>query len=367
MLFTDSFAHGGTERQVVATLRILSREKYDLLLGCLKKRGPMLPIVEAMGIPVVEFPITSLRRWSTFVIMRELARFLRRERVTLVHTFDYYTDIFAIPAARMAGVQVVLGSLRDPLFDHNALERTALALVSRMAHGIVANSSPAARTAGSRENVVVIPNVLYLSDYQFAESREELRARLRLPTGLLVGVVAVLRPQKDHATFLRAVTLVAKSNPRAHFVLIGDGQDRAALEALSRELGIAERVTFAGDQKNVAEWLAALDIAVLPSVAESLPNAVLEAMACGLPVVATRVGGVPDLVVEGVTGWLVPPRDPPAMAGKILALLSDPSARQSMGAAGRARIEQEFAHERVKQRLEAFYDRLLAAHREAKP
>src|SRR5712692_9396068 len=156
MLFTDSFLHGGTERQVVATLRMLDRSKYDLLVGCLQHRGPFLADVEAMGIPIAHFPITSLRRWSTFVQMRKLAHFLRRERVTLVHTFDYYTDLFAIPAARMGGVPVLVGSLRDPLFDRNAVERTALALVTRLAHGIVANSTSAARIAGSHDNVVII-------------------------------------------------------------------------------------------------------------------------------------------------------------------------------------------------------------------
>src|SRR5713226_3015725 len=352
MLFTDSFIHAGTERQVVATLRFLDRGKYDLLVGCLKKCGPFLSEVEAMGIPVAEFPLTSLRRWSTISLMRELARFLRRERVDLVHTFDYYTDLFAIPAARLAGVPVVLGSLRDPLFDRNSVERAAMALVSRLAHGIMANSTAAARfAAGSRDNVVVIPNAINPEEFVVAESREELRTRLRLPGGLLIGVLAVLRPQKDHPTFLRAASVIAKLEPRAQFVLIGDGQDRKPLEALARQLGIAERVVFAGDQKNVPEWLTALDIAVLPSVAESLPNAVLEAMACSLPVVATRVGGVPEVVVDGVTGWLVPPRDPAAMAEKTLALIADPAARRAMGAAGRARIEQEFAIASVKQRL----------------
>jgi glycosyltransferase involved in cell wall biosynthesis len=364
MLFTDSFIHGGTERQVVATLRFLDRGKYDLLVGCLKKCGPFLSEVEAMGIPVTEFPITSLRRWSTFVRMRELARFLRRERVALVHTFDYYTDLFAIPAARLAGVPVVLGSLRDPLYDRNAGERAALALVCRLAHGIVANSTPEAGiAAGSRDNVVVIPNAIDPERYVVTEAREELRARLRLPPGLLIGVLAGLRPQKDHRTFLRAAAVVGKSEPRAQFVLIGDGQEREALEALARQLGIAERVVFAGDQKNVPEWLKALDIAVLSSGAECLPNAVLEAMACSLPVVATRVGGVPDAVVDGVTGWLVPPGDPAAMAEKILALLADPAARRSMGAAGRARIEQVFALARVKQKIEALYDRKLRERR----
>jgi glycosyltransferase involved in cell wall biosynthesis len=364
MLFTDSFIHGGTERQFVAALRFLDRGKYDLLVGCLKRRGPFLSAVEAMGIPVTEFLISSLGRWSTFVRMRELARFLRRERVALVHTFDYYTNMFAIPAARMARVPVVLASRRNLAHNRNAMERVALGLVCRMAHGIVANSTLAARiAAGAGGKVTVIPNAIDLQEYEIAEPRGELRARLGLSEGLLVGVLAALRPEKGHRTFLSAAAAVAKSEPRAHFVLIGEGPEREMLEAMAREFGIAGRVIFAGDQRNVAEWLTALDVAVLPSDAESLPNALLEAMACGLPAVATRVGGVPDVVVEGSTGWLVPPKDPGAMAEKILMLLADPAARRTMGAAGRARIEQQFTPARVKQKLEALYDRKLRERR----
>ena len=371
MLFTDSFFHGGTERQLIATLRLLDRSKYDLQVGCLKRRGPFLSDVQALEIPVTEFPITSLADRSTFIWMRKLVHFLRVEKIDLVHTFDYYTNLFAIPAARWAGVPVVIASRRNIAHNRSLLERTALGSVCRIAHGIVANSQIAASiaTGGASANspkVAVVYNAVNPGDFRTTPYNPELRSELNLPvTAMIVGVLAALRPEKGHRTFLRAAAQVtaAWNQPRRdlRFVLIGEGPEQMALQILARELGIAERVLFAGDRRNVADWLAALNLVVLPSDAESLPNAVLEAMASARPVVATRVGGVPEIVEEGVTGLLVPPGDPPAMAAAILNLLGNEGLCRRMGAAGRVRIERDFTPACAKEKLESFYDRLLSA------
>ena len=169
MLFTDSFIHGGTERQLVQTLRLLDRDKYDLVVGCLKHRGPFLSEVEALGIPIVAFPITSLAGKDTLGWMRKLARFLREEKIDLLHSFDYYTDIFAVPAARWAGVPVVIASRRDLAHSRTALERAVLNTVCRMAHGIVANSEAAAGigtgTTAASPKVAVIHNAVPPGEY----------------------------------------------------------------------------------------------------------------------------------------------------------------------------------------------------------
>jgi glycosyltransferase involved in cell wall biosynthesis len=373
MLFTDSFDYGGTERQVVETLRLLDRSKYDLLVGCLKRRGPFLADVEALGVPIMGFPITSVANWRTLVWMRKLVQTLRDEKIDLVHTFDSSTNLFAIPAARWARVPVVIASRGNIVHNRTAFERVALSTVCRMAHGIVANSEVAAgMTAGGANarssKVIILPNAVTPGDYRTAPYNPELRGTLNLPVAAtLVGVLAALRPEKGHRTFLRAAAQAAAAwnQPRRdlRFVLIGEGPERVALQLLARELGIAERVLFAGDRRNVADWLATMNLVVLPSDAESEPSAVLEAMASARPVVATRVGGVPEIVEEGVTGLLVSAGDPAAMAAAILRLLGDEGLCRRMGAAARARIERDFTPARAKEKLEAFYDRLLAARR----
>jgi glycosyltransferase involved in cell wall biosynthesis len=144
-----------------------------------------------------------------------------------------------------------------------------------------------------------------------------------------------------------------------HTVVVGDGPERAQLEALAGQLGLADRVHLAGHQQDVRPWLAALDVLVLSSDWEGMPNALLEAMAAGLPIVATAVGGVPEVVVDGATGLLVPPGDPSALAEAITRLLRDPDLRRTMGQAGRARVERRFSINETVRLTEELYATLL--------
>jgi glycosyltransferase involved in cell wall biosynthesis len=357
LLFTDSFVHGGTERQLVTALRHLDRARFDVAVGCLKRRGPFLAEVEALGIPIVEFPIRSLFGVDTARWFLRLVRFLRENKVDILHAFDYYTDIFAVPAARWAGVRVVMASRRNLAHGRGLIERLALRAACQCAHAVVANSSAAAHSntglfRRADERVVVIPNAIELPPAGLPSRRAE----LTWPgDAIIVGVVAALRPEKGHRTFLRAAALAARGNARLRFLLIGDGAERATLQSLAADLGIAERVHFAGDQTDVPNWIAAMDIAVLPSDFESLPNAVLEAMAAGKPVVATRVGGTPDVVAEGRTGHLVDVGDAAAMAQRIEELAASPGARAALGAAGRSEVERRFLPRVVVPRLEQLY------------
>lgn len=365
MLFTDSFIHGGTERQVVETLGHLTRERFDVSIGCLKRSGPFLAEVEAMGIPVMEFHYPGASLASRARRYVEITRHLQQERVDILHAFDFYTDLYAVPAARLAGVPVVIASRRNLMHHRGPLQRGALRVACWLADAVVANSRVAARTVvglsdAPSDKVTVVHNAIDPAGYSPDVAADEARARLNLPAGaLLVGVVAALRREKGHATFLRAAARVAAELPAARFVLIGDGPERARLEALAAELRIAERVVFAGDRSDVPQWLAALDISVLPSDFESLPNAVLEAMAAARPVVASQVGGVPELVEEGVTGYLVPVGDDAAMAARIVELGRDAELRARMGTAARARVEREFTPQRTVRKLEDLYLRLL--------
>ena len=371
MLFTDSFIHGGTERQFVQVLRQLDRQKYHLFVGCLKRRGPFLAEVEAMGIPIVEFPITSLRRWSTLHWLRKLAGFLRREKVDLVHAFEFYSVVFAVATARLAGVPVVLASRRELAGDRTFWQQCPIRVACQLSTGIVANSRAAGTCRigllpGQSKKVALVPNSIDLEEFHPAVSADQVRNQLGVADNTpLVGSLAPLRPEKDLATFLRAAAAVSAVAPEARFLLIGDGSERQKLESLAEDLGLSGRVLFLGDRNDVPDLLAALDVCVLSSLTESFPNAVLEAMAMGRAVVATNVGGIPELVEEGTTGYLVPPGDADAMARRILELLRDPAQRRAMGGAGRARVEREFTPARMKQKLEGLYDRLLRERRPA--
>ena len=181
---------------------------------------------------------------------------------------------------------------------------------------------------------------------------------------LVVGILAALRPEKDHETFLRAASLVSERNPRARFMIVGDGPRKAALEALAEDLGIRDRVMFTGARNDVAAVLAGMDVFVLCSFTiECFPMALLEAMAAARPAVCTAVGGVPELLQDGVTGYLVPPRDPTALAERLGSLLESGHQRRQFGEAGRSRVEAEFTLEKSVQEAERQISEIAATRR----
>lgn len=368
MLFTDSFCRGGTERQFVETLKHLDRQKYEIIVGCLHKRGPFLEEVQSFGFEILEFPIRSLYKLDTARWFWRLVRFLRHNRIAILHAFDFYTVVFAVPAGRLARVPVVLATRRELLNLRGKWQQRAVRVGCWLATGVVANSRAAAANLligrGNGSKVTIIPNSVDHKNFRSTVSPREIRRQLGLSEDVpVVGVLAALRPEKDLRTFLGAAALVGKDLPEAQFLLIGDGNERSNLERCAFDLGVSDRVSFLGDQAEVANLLAALDVCVLSSLSESLPNAVLEAMSVGRPVVATDVGGIPELVVDGETGYLVPSRDPGAMANRILELLRSEERRSAMGHAGLERAQRQFSPEVIKIQLESLYDRLLRNRR----
>jgi glycosyltransferase involved in cell wall biosynthesis len=176
----------------------------------------------------------------------------------------------------------------------------------------------------------------------------------------VIGTLARFHKQKGHSYLLEAMTRVQTQRPGTRALLVGDGPLRPEMEAKAGELDLSETVIFTGIRRDVPEILALLDVFVLPSLWEGLPVALLEAMAAGLPVVATRVGGVPEVVIDGVTGLLVPPRDPEALSETILRLLQDSDLRHRMGQAGQERVREHFSVDQMIRKTEALYERLLA-------
>jgi glycosyltransferase involved in cell wall biosynthesis len=181
------------------------------------------------------------------------------------------------------------------------------------------------------------------------------------PESIVVGCVAGLRPVKDHESLIEAMAKLRPRWPSLRLVLVGDGETRPSLERLARQLGLGAVVHFAGMRANEPNLHHLFDISVLCSVSEAFPNSIVEAMAAAKPVVATRVGGIVDAVVDGDTGLLVPPRDPTALAAAIERLLIDPERRRELGRAAARRARAQFHVNHVLPALESLYDRLLSA------
>jgi glycosyltransferase involved in cell wall biosynthesis len=193
-------------------------------------------------------------------------------------------------------------------------------------------------------------------------SGHDVRAELGIEAGAAVaGIVGMLRAQKAHGVLLRALALLGRDWPQLTLLVAGDGPEQGALEALARELGVGERVRFLGDRTDIPDVLAALDLAVCCSDFEGSPLAVMEYMDAALPIVATTVGGVPDLIEPGVHGLLVPAQDPAALAEAIATVLRDPDRAKAMGARARERRRSEFDIDVQVRRVEDLYRELLGA------
>lgn len=364
-VFIDRFAPGGTQRQTLELLARLDRRRFRVHPVCFHREGAWFERVTRFDEPVALFPIYGFRRPHTWRQFLAFARWCRETRIQVLHTCELYSNVFALPAGALVSVPVRIGSRRGFVEPPGLqrLQRVAYAA----AHRILANSQAAAdrlRLEGvPGHKVRVIPNGVDTSAFP----PREYSARPRR-----IAVVACLREEKRIDVLIAAAPRILSRYPDAELRIAGEGLCRPALEAQVDALGIRQRVTFLGHRDDVADVLAGADVFVLPSRSEALPNSVMEAMAAGLPVVASAVGGIPELVRDGRTGRLVPPGDAGALADALLDLLDHPDRLAEFGRAGREAMERTFAFARMVGQIETLYlteleARLSAAARPAGP
>ena len=360
-LMTNSGDTGGTERQFAVMAEALSRGPFRVNTGCLHRRGSFfdnLPEIQ-------EFPLGgSFASWQAQKSRLALARHLRGRKISVAHAFDFYTDLMLLPVARMAGIPVVIGSMRSLGDRLTASQSRALAWVLRwFADRVVCNSRAAAarllELGVPAHKPVVIPNALPAGCFE--------RAMPAFPPAsktLRVGLVARMNEQvKNHPAMLRATAVLVKEFPDLEVLLAGDGKLRPELEAMAAGLGISKNVRFLGERRDIPAVLAALDVSVLTSTSESMPNAILEAMAAGLPVVSTRVGGSPEVVRQGETGFLVDSGNDDQLVEALRTLLRNEQLRKQCGAAGRELAREQFGVENVQKQYEDLYSDCLLKKR----
>jgi L-malate glycosyltransferase len=283
-----------------------------------------------------------------------------------VHTHDLWSNLLGVPAARLAGVRAIVSSRRDlAYFDwYQGKRRVWLRRIQNLSGAVLANATPIrdaliAEDGFAPEKLRVIHNGVDIE--RFHASRD---GRDHLFPGVGDGKVIVLvgnmhTDVKGHPWLIASAPAVLREFPSTLFVLVGDGQQRASFEQQVGGLGLEQNFLFLGRRTDVPEILACCDIAVLPSRAEGLPNAVLEYMAAGLPTIVSRVGGNAELVEDGVTGLLVPPADSPALSAALLKLLRDPGLARQMARTGHEFTVQNFSFERLVREVDALYTELL--------
>ena len=361
---------GGTELNAVRTAERLDRDRFDLSVVCFRDEGPLKARYEAAGIPVRLLSLRSLHDVHAIRSGLAFRRFLRDERVDIVHSHDMYSNPFVTPWARAARRPVAIASRRWWQTLPSAKLRMANALAFRMAHCVLANSPAVAESVERvegipRKRVAVVSN--FVDDGAFNPIDPEWAAALRAEWGggagdagaLVIGCVARLVPVKNQALLLDAVAGLRQKGVMVRVVLIGGGPLRSALEQRARDLGIATVVHFTGERLEPINFHQLFDVSVLCSQSEGFPNSIVEAMAAGRPVVATRIGGNVDAVRDGETGFLVPVGNTVALADALERLARDPALRARQGAAARMIARTEYHRSSVIPTLEALYERLL--------
>jgi L-malate glycosyltransferase len=365
-----SFEVGGTERQAVELLKRIDRRRFDVSLAALRLEGPLYQEVAAIFPCAPQFPLTSFYNANAAKQLMRLRDWMVWKQVEILHAHDFYAGLLGAAAARLARVRVIACQRHIRLSDRRAHE-WGTRLTHRLAHRVLVNSE-AIRDhllAGGRiapEKIVVIRNGLsaaaelaVLDNGARAKRRAALLRELNLDEDAkLIGIVARLQPVKGHRYFVEAAGRIAAVEPKAHFLLVGDGALRREIEEQAARLGVNDRVHLLGDRRDAALIAAGFDVAVSASLSEGLPNAVMEAMAAGAPVVATAVGGTAELVIDSATGFLAPPADADALARRILDALRNPECSARMAAQGRRRILDQFSMRRMVESVEQLYDEM---------
>ena len=359
---------GGPDKTILNSPRFLGSFGYRMLCGYLTPPGdPGFAVIERQaakaGAPLVAIPDRGPTDWR---IVPKLLRICRRENVSIWHGHDYKTNALGLLLNRIWPMRLVTTlhgwvkrTSRTPLYYR--IDRLCLPHYERV-FCVSDDLFEAARTSGvSARKCVLLENGIDTAEY----TRRQTTAEAKLALGFaadefLIGAVGRLSPEKGFDISIRAVRNLRERNLKVKLVIVGEGDDRARLEALRAELGLQDAVRFAGWQSDTKPYFEAMDLFALSSFREGLPNVLLEAMALGVPCVATRIAGVPKLIEHGVSGWLLEPGDATALADGIFRLIGHSDLSSRYAGAARRTIRERYDFARRTARLAGAYDELLA-------
>jgi len=370
-LFAPLLGTGGTQRHLQQVVALLDPARFHVEVLTLRAGGEVEDELRAGGVSVRSLSVGArLASARTLRAIVAAARALRRGRIDVVHGYQWRPALVGAVAGRLAGVPLRLASKRSLTGEDRQAER-AWRHIARQVDTVIVNAD-ALRVEGEERGMrcrwALLQNGVDTEHFRLAPPDPAARAALGLdPRRPVVGTIGRLEDRKGHDQLLRAAgTMLAGGNGRRpQIVIVGDGPLREKLQAQAQSLGVADSVRFVGAVADVRPSLAAMDVFVLPSHAEGMSNALMEAMAAARPVVATAVGGNTEVVVDGKTGVLIPPADPAAIADAIAALLRDPDRAAGLGAAAREFVTRRFGARARVAELEHLYEERLALRRRA--
>jgi L-malate glycosyltransferase len=363
----DSFLLGGTETQAVELARRLHPARYQVTLGCLRKEGPLLDRLSDTQIQVEHVDLGGgIDSPAGILGVLKLARLLRRGRFEILHAHDLWSNLVGMSAGLLARVPVRITSQRDLSHGewYGTYRRRLLRFAQARSSVVLTNAAPIRdgliSTEGlAPEKVCVIHNGVDLEKFRRTSSNRKSLFPNSAGKILVVLVGNMNSDVKGHPVLISAAREIAKKFPHTQFVLVGDGPKKQAYEAQVAESGLTGIFLFMSRRTDVPEILACCDIAVLPSLAEGLPNAVLEYMAAGLPIIASATGGNLGIIQDGETGLLVPTGDAKALEQALTRLLGDDQFRRALAASSHQYVAANFSFERLVSEVDKLYTALL--------
>jgi glycosyltransferase involved in cell wall biosynthesis len=366
LLLARALDSGGSERQLTETAKALHRAGWNVHVGCFHDSGMRALELREAGVPVVRFPVRSFVSMSGVAGLAAYGRYVMKHRIVLTHSFDPPMNLFSVFASRLFARPLVVSSQRSYRTLRTPGERKLLRITDKLVTATVVNCDAMRRHLIDDEGVS--PSRIHvchngIDTAKFAPARDTPRPESLRGASVVIGVVCVLRPEKGLTLLLDAFACVSREVAGLKLVFAGSGPMKDELQALAERLGVTADVVFQPATSEVARWLNAIDIFVLPSRSVALSNSLMEAMACGAAAVASNIGGNPELVRDGKTGLLFPVGDADALAAQLRRLAADGELRKRIAETGSEFIRSEMSIETASKRMAAIYSQLLSRRR----
>lgn len=367
---------GGAEKLLVSTMRKIDKKRFNPIVCCTGAGGELEQNMRECGIPVKVLCSNRPGSGSFYDLIEivRLAYFMRKNRIDIVHTHLFESNVIGRIAAKLAKVPVTVSTIHNIYHwkKGKGFKNRIKALVDKITANyftdmLIAVSDSVRKyhidLGFNAKKIVILRNMVDLNEFKPlhnfdpVKKRRELRLDINCP---VILNVAVLSEQKGHKYLLKAAKSILTTVPNTQFLIVGDGPLKAQLMSIAKIAGVSDNVTFIGMRKDIPELLSTCDIFVMSSLWEGLPITLLEAMAMAKPIVATSVGGIPEVIENGKDGILVPPKDPEALADAIIYLLRNKEKAKEMGIAAMKKVEEQYSASVVVRKLEQLYEELLS-------
>lgn len=366
MLLCHTLGIGGSERQLTETAKALDPARFDVHVGAFHTTGLRAGELEAKALPVVEIPVRSFGNASVIQGAITLRRYVKEHGIRLAHSFDVPLSAFLPFAFPLPPRPIILTSQRAHRELAPRLHRSLVRISDRLTEGIVVNCEFVRHHLIEDEHVC--PELIHLCYNGIDTKRFSPGVPSNIPKLLrggdpVVGVVCALRPEKDLPTLIRAFAVLHEQRPQSRLLIVGSGPEESDLKRIAEELGLTQATLFSPLTADVVPWLRLLDIFVLPSISEALSNALIEAMACEVCAIASRVGGNPELIGSDNRGFLFEARNSDQLGALLLRLAENPGLRRAKAAEARSWIVANMSIANAARNMAAIYEQRLAARK----